>query len=112
MALLWIFRVFRRMPLPDAKGFSRANKEQTEVGLSAVKEKGLQFALGLAAKFGGARIVAMALLVVGWCFLNTLYIKILGFKAGMTFWQMLSIVNSPMVGPLKDTIGAGASSWH
>jgi hypothetical protein len=35
MALLWIFRVFRTMPLPGEKCFSRVNKEQTEAALSA-----------------------------------------------------------------------------
>jgi hypothetical protein len=87
---------------------SQLAKEQAEVALSAVKEKGLQLASDLAAKFGVATIVAMALLVVGWFFLNTVSIRLVGFKAGMTFWQVLSVVNSPMTG--MAALGGGSSN--
>lgn len=87
---------------------SQLAKEQAEVALSAAKEKGLQFASGLASKFGVATIVAMALLVVGWFFLNTISVTIVGFRAGMTFWQILSVVNSPLTG--MAALSGGSSS--
>jgi uncharacterized membrane protein (GlpM family) len=87
---------------------SQLAKEQAEVALLAAKEKGMQFASGLTAKFGVATIVAMALLVVGWFFLNTVSVKMIGVKAGMTFWQILSVVNSPMAG--MAALGGGSSN--
>lgn len=91
---------------------SQLAKEQAEVVLSAAKEKGLQFASGLAAKFGVATIVAMALLVVGWFFLNTVSVTIVGFKAGMTFWQILSVLNSPMGGMAAISVGSSSTGVY
>lgn len=76
---------------------SQLAKEQAELAMSAVKVKGAQLASGLLDKFGIEMLVAMALLILGWFFFNTISIQISStYGFGITFWQTLGIVNSPV----------------
>ncbi|MFZ6648477.1 hypothetical protein ACO0LO_22325 [Undibacterium sp. TJN25] len=81
-------------------------KEQAELAVAAMKEKSAQLASGVVAKFGIEVLVAMALLILGWFFLNTVSIQISSsYGVGISFWQTLAIVNSPA--GVMNSFGAG-----
>lgn len=74
---------------------SQLAKEQAELAMSAVKVRGAQFASSIVAKFGIEMLVAMTLLILGWFCLNTISIQVSSsYEIGITFWQILGIVNS------------------
>jgi len=76
---------------------SQLATEQATEAFDKAKEKGAAIAVGLAAKFGIETIVGMAALGAGWFFLTLASIKLFGnVSSGMTFWQVLSALNSPM----------------
>lgn len=70
-------------------------REQAEAALQVAKERGGKLAAGLVGRFGVARLVAAALLVIGWWFLSTVTVdaSMLG-KLKISFWQLLGIVNT------------------
>jgi uncharacterized protein YuzE len=76
---------------------SQLAKEQADKAIEVAKESGARLASTLVATFGIEVLVATATLVVGWFFLNMINVQVMeGMKTGATFWQALSILNSPM----------------
>lgn len=64
--------------------------------MQAAKAKGGELAAGLTARFGVPTLVAMAALIAGWFFLNTVAIQISAeYGIGLTLWKILAIANSP-----------------
>jgi hypothetical protein len=71
-------------------------KEQAELAMLAAKVKGGELAAGLTARFGVPTLAAMAALLVGWFFLNTVAIQISSaYGVGLSFWKILAVLNSP-----------------
>ncbi len=69
-------------------------REQAEAALALAKERGGALASGLLARFGAPRLIAAALLVLGWFFLSTVTVNaaFLG-NLKFTFWQVLGFLN-------------------
>lgn len=89
---------------------SQLAKEQADKALGAAKDQGAKLAAGLVASFGVPKLVAASLLIVGWFFLNTVSINVMSStKVGLTFWQILSVLNSPE-GALAALGGGGGSA--
>lgn len=75
---------------------SQLAKEQAELAVLAARAKGGELAAGLTARFGVPTLTAMAALVVGWFFLNTVAIQLSSaYGVGLSFWKILAVVNSP-----------------
>ncbi len=89
---------------------SQLAKEQAELAMQAAKAKGGELAASLTARFGMPTLVAMAVLLVGWFFLNTVAIQVSSqYSVGMSFWKLLGVLNSPN-GLINGLNGSGASS--
>lgn len=70
-------------------------KEQAEKAAKLLKEKGLAAFDGIAARVGKNVLIATALVAFSWFFLHVLTIQVSSsFKNGITFWQLLGIVNA------------------
>lgn len=88
--------------VPDAQ----LAKEQAAVAVAAAKEKGAQLGSAIVAKFGFETLAAIAILAMGWFTLNTISIQISSDSSvGMSFWKVLTIVNSP-----SDLMNLGSTS--
>jgi len=84
-------------------------REQAELALSAVKEKGALLASGVVARFGVELLAAMALLLLGWFVLNTISIQLSSsYGIGISFWQTLAVINSPS--GVMNAFGAGGGN--
>lgn len=71
-------------------------KEQAELALTAAKAKGAAFASGAVARFGMPTLAAMAALVAGWFFFNTVSVQLsASYSLGLTFWRVLAVLNAP-----------------
>lgn len=85
-------RVTGVVPLPE----TQLAREQAEQAMAHARVKGSQLASDVLARFGMPTLAAMAALVLAWIFLNMLSVQVgPGFKAGLTFWQLLAVLNSP-----------------
>lgn len=74
---------------------SQLAKEQASVAMASAKEHGAQAVSLLVAKFGVDTLVAMALLVVGWFFLNELSVQLSASNSmEIGFWKLLGLLNS------------------
>ena len=91
-----IGQVATMAPVPE----TRLAREQADAALAFAREKGSAFASGLVARLGVPRLVAAALLVLGWFFLSTVSVDggLLG-QLKITFWQMLGFLN--VSGPMQ-----------
>jgi hypothetical protein len=70
-------------------------KEQAEAALKTAKEKGTLIFNSVAAKTGKDVLIATAVVAVGWFFFNVVTINISqGLSQGITFWQLLSLLNA------------------
>lgn len=89
---------------------SQLAKEQAELAMQAAKAKGGELAANLTARFGMPTLVAMAVLLVGWFFLNTVAVQVSSqYSVGMSFWKLLGVLNSPN-GLINGLNGASAGS--
>lgn len=89
---------------------SQLAKEQAEQAVQAAKARGGELAAGLTARFGVPTMVAMAALLAGWFFLNTIAIQMSAqYGVGLSFWKILGVINSPS-GMMNGLQGAGGSS--
>jgi hypothetical protein len=89
---------------------SQLAKEQAELAMHAAKAKGGELAAGLTARFGVPTLAAMAALLVGWFFLNTVAIQVSSeYGMGLSFWKILAVVNSP-AGLMASLGGVGGGS--
>jgi hypothetical protein len=90
-------------------------KEQAELAMQAAKAKGGELAAGLTARFGVPTLVAMAALVAGWFFLNTIAIQISSsYRVGLSFWKILGVLNSPatLMTSFSDAGGGGGGGIY
>lgn len=75
---------------------SQLAKEQAEIAMKAARAKGGALAAGLSARFGVSTLVALGALVVGWFFLNTVWIQVSSsYGEGMSLWKILGMLNAP-----------------
>ena len=89
---------------------SQLAREQAELAMQAAKAKGGALAAGLTARFGVPALAAMAALLLGWFFLNTVAIQVSPqYNLGLSFWKLLGILNSP-AGLMNGLNGAGGAS--
>ncbi|WP_027865664.1 hypothetical protein [Massilia alkalitolerans] len=89
---------------------SQLAKEQAELAVQAARAKGGELAASLTARFGLPTLVAMAVLLVGWFFLNTIAVQVSSqYSVGMSFWKLLGVLNSPN-GLINGLNGANAGS--
>lgn len=85
---------------------SQLAKEQALQAAELAKAKGSALASDMLARFGAPTLIAMAALLAGWFFLNTVSIQISPLeRIGISFWKILSVVNSP--GNVIDVLGYG-----
>lgn len=86
-------------------------REQAEQAMLAARAKGGALAAGLTARFGLPTLMAMAALLVGWFFLNTVWVQMSQqYGVGMSFWKILGLINTPgglMTGPGGADSGSG-----
>lgn len=85
---------------------SQLAREQALQAAERAREKGSALASNMLARFGAPMLIAMAALISGWFFLNTVSIQISpGERIGLSFWNILGVVNSPR--NLIDVLGYG-----
>jgi hypothetical protein len=72
---------------------SQITKERAEAALAVAKGKGAEVFSSMLAKFGAPNLIALALLLIGWFFLNAVSIQTPVGSAGFTFWQLLGFLN-------------------
>lgn len=71
-------------------------KEQAEIAIAGMKEHGSAALAGLVSKVGKEKLIALGILIISWFFLRTFYMQFDRYATpGMTFWQMLGMVNTP-----------------
>lgn len=74
---------------------SQLAKEQATKALEGIKGKGSAAFDDLSARIGKSVLIATGALLVSWFFLNTISIQVTNtMKYGVTFWNILGIVNS------------------
>jgi hypothetical protein len=91
---------------------SQLAREQAELAMHTAKAKGGELAAGLTARFGMPTLVAMAVLLAGWFFLNTVAIQVSAeYGMGLSFWKILGVLNAP-AGLMSGlgSLGAGGGS--
>jgi hypothetical protein len=75
---------------------SQLAREQAELAVQSARAKGGELAAGLTARFGAPTLAALAALLAGWFFLNTIAIQISSdYGVGLSFWKLLAVLNSP-----------------
>ena len=75
---------------------SQLAKEQAELALQAAKARGSALAASLTARFGVPTQAAMAMLLLGWFFLNSITVQLSSqYSTGMSFWKLLGVLNAP-----------------
>jgi len=93
---------------------SQLAREQAEVALQNAKERGVQLASGLIARFGVVKLIAAGLLVLGWWALSTVTVDaaMLG-KLKISFWQLLGMLNvgNPLEALTVGRRGAGTGIY-
>lgn len=88
---------------------SQLAKEQAELAMAKARTKGGELAADLTARFGMPTLMAMAALVVGWFFLDTMTAQVSSrFSAGISLWKLLGALNSPA--GLMNGLGGGSGS--
>lgn len=88
---------------------SQLAREQAELAVQSAKAKGSELAAGLTARFGAPTLVALAALLTGWFFLNTIAIQLSSdYGVGLSFWKLLAVLNSP-AGVMSGLNGAAGS---
>jgi hypothetical protein len=81
------------VPLPD----SQVAREQADQALAAARAKGSELASGIVARVGLHTLAGLAALVAAWFVFNTVSVQVgPAFKVGLSFWQLLAVINSPM----------------
>lgn len=89
---------------------SQLAREQAELAMQAAKAKGGELAAGLTARFGLPTLVALALLAIGWFFINTVSIQVSSsYGIGLSFWKVLGMLNAPN-GVMSALKGGGGSA--
>lgn len=84
-------------------------REQAEQAMLAARAKGGALAAGLTARFGLPTLIAMTALLVGWFFLNTVWVQMSQqYGVGMSFWKILGVINTP--GGLMTGLGGADGS--
>lgn len=73
---------------------SQVAKEEAEALVRAAKDKGGAVVASAVASFGLPRLIATALLIVGWFMLNAVSVDALFGKLSFSFWQVLGFLNS------------------
>lgn len=74
---------------------SQLAREQADIAVKLVKEKGSALFREASARLGTSVLIAWAVLVVSWFFLNVINISISANSGvGITFWELLGLVNN------------------
>jgi hypothetical protein len=89
---------------------AQLSKEKTDAAMAAAKEKSAAIASGIVAKVGAPNLIAIALLLIGWFFLNAIAIKSPLGSMGYTFWQLLGFVNAKNAFQVMVEAGTGTFS--
>lgn len=86
-------------------------KEQADLAMQAVKEKGGALAGAMVSRFGGRELAALGLLVLGWFVLTvgTFGGGVVG-QVDFTFWQVLGFMNSGAASIGSRAMGGSAST--
>lgn len=98
------------VPVTDAQ----LAREQAEQAMQSAKAKGGALAAGLTARFGAPTLGALAALLTGWFFLNTVSIQLSAdYGVGLSFWKILAVLNSPagMMNGLNGGAGNGGGIY-
>lgn len=84
-------------------------REQAEQAMLVARAKGGALAAGLTARFGLPTLIAMTALLVGWFFLNSVWVQMSQqYGVGMSFWKILGVINTP--GGLMTGLGVADGS--
>jgi hypothetical protein len=89
---------------------SQIAKEHAEAAMSVAKEKGGAILASAVARFGLPLLVATALLIVSWFFLNAVSVDAPLGKISFTFWQVLGFINAGNAWDVVMQGGSGPSS--
>lgn len=85
-------------------------RERADEAVALLKTRGGAMASGVLARVGVVPLAGVALLALAWWWLATLSVQMGGFKAQLTLWQLLGLMNSSGVNLLTSLGGGGGSA--